>query len=190
MSAMAPVRLITWRSKSSSSTSAIRRSRAISARIVACSGPSVDVSKGTTANSARLRDTSSSASAVVSAGDEVGAARAEAPSRRRVTGAALGPDERHLHGQLEGEPRREHLAEDVAQGVARHVAARALHELTDGRVVADRQRRRVIAAQLAEPARRAGAFVEDRDEPRVDASHLVAQLVCFAQGCVGHASET
>ena len=122
--------------------------------------------------------------------DEVRAVRPEAPASGGVPGAPLGSDERHLDGQLEQEPRREHLAKHFAKGVSRHVAARAFDEVADGGVVRHRQRRRMLAVQLAETARDAGAFVQDRDEPRVDARHLVAELVGLPQGYLRHREET
>jgi hypothetical protein len=65
-----------------------------------------------------------------------------------------------------------------------------LDEVADGSVVPDGQGRRVIAPRFAELACHTRALAEDRHEPRVDAGHFVAQLVCLAQGCVGHPKET
>jgi hypothetical protein len=44
----------------------------------------------------------------------------------------------------------------------------------------------VIATKLAETTSDAGALVEDLDEPRIDPSHFVAQLVCLSQRRLRH----
>ena len=160
-----------------SSTSTIRRSPATSARTVDWTGPSATVSKGSTANSARLPGHLPPGPSRSSPPRSSWTRARSALGRQRDLVPPRGPGRRPARAaRAQGTPRGSPGRCRAGRRAACRRVDRATQRL-DGGVVRDRQRRRLVFAHLAQPPRRPGALVERDEQLGVELRNLLAELV-------------